>query len=76
MLTHILIAVAIVLVGSLLVWLGVRQYNSAAKTKVDPRFIFAWQMGLNRQIGMGLGVFLGIVGVVLGCYGVYYGFEG
>lgn len=76
MLVHILISLAIVIVGSLLVWLGVRQYNAAAKRKIDPLFILSWGLNMNKQIDMGLGVLLGIVGVVLGCYGVYYGFEG
>jgi hypothetical protein len=73
---HILISIAIIVAGCLLLWFAVRQYNAAAKRKIDPMFILNWGLNANKQIDMALGVFLGIVGVGLGLYGVYYGFTG
>jgi hypothetical protein len=73
---HILISIAIIVAGCLLLWFAVRQYHAAAKRKIDPMFILNWGLNANKQIDMALGVFLGIVGVGLGLYGVYYGFTG
>jgi hypothetical protein len=73
---HIVISLAMIAVGCLLLWLGVRQYNAAAKRKVDPAFILSWGLNANKQIDMAVGVFLGILGVGLGLWGVYYLFKG
>jgi hypothetical protein len=73
---HIVISVACIAVGCLLVWLGVRQYNAANKRKVDPAFILNWGLNANKQLDMAFGVILGIVGVGLGLFGVYYLFKG